>query len=294
MPQPATKAFLKESWRATRSVVQTLHGYLYLRFPVQYLRACMGDPSKPPRTLSFGWWLNLLPGNTVQKLGRWFANGYHAKVVSVETATRLIRVERALALPQPETVLPYPKARDLILNENAAVALLDCPCRQNRKDPCLPLDVCILVGDVVVNFALAHHPYQARRVTPEEAVNVVRRCSERGMVTHAFFKSAVMGRFYAICNCCSCCCGAMQGHFHGVPMLSASGFVAKVDPEACVGCWACVRRCPFGAMSMESGPDRVPVVDKARCMGCGVCVPSCKASALSLREGGALKPLICE
>jgi tRNA (Thr-GGU) A37 N-methylase len=26
------------------------------------------------------------------------------------------------------------------------------------------------------------------------------------------YKDAMLGRFYAICNCCSCCCGAMQAH----------------------------------------------------------------------------------
>jgi hypothetical protein len=24
------------------------------------------------------------------------------------------------------------------------------------------------------------------------------------------YKDAMLGRFYAICNCCSCCCGAME------------------------------------------------------------------------------------
>jgi hypothetical protein len=25
-----------------------------------------------------------------------------------------------------------------------------------------------------------------------------------------YYKDAMLGRFYAICNCCACCCGAMQ------------------------------------------------------------------------------------
>ena len=37
----------------------------------------------------------------------------------------------------------------------------------------------------------------------------------------------MLGRFYAICNCCKCCCGAMQAHLNGVPMLASSGYVAS-------------------------------------------------------------------
>lgn len=60
----------------------------------------------------------------------------------------------------------------------------------------------------------------------------------------------MLGRFYAICNCCSCCCGAMQAHRNGTPMLASSGFVATVEIERCVGCSLCTDVChayPFHA-----------------------------------------------
>ena len=59
---------------------------------------------------------------------------------------------------------------------------------------------------------------------------------KRGHVSHAFFKEAVLGRYYAICNCCSCCCGAMQAHREGVPMLASSGYLAALEADNCLHC----------------------------------------------------------
>ena len=59
------------------------------------------------------------------------------------------------------------------------------------------------------------------------------------MCTTPFSKQAMLGRFYAICNCCACCCGAISAHRHGTPMLISSGYVASVDESACVACGTC-------------------------------------------------------
>lgn len=282
MMHPATRRFLLESLRATRSLLATLHGYVYLRWPFLYISTLRGKPTSQNSP-------SLLPKKWSNALKTRFSNGYHAKVMPPGSATRLIQVEKAVDMPLPETVLPYSEARRLLLNENAPVALLDCPCRLSLPTHCEPVDVCILVGDTVVDFALAHHPDHARRVSPAEAIEVVRRCNEQGQVTHAFFKGSVLNRFYAICNCCVCCCGAMQGHFHGVPMLAASGMVPEIDPHKCTGCGKCARRCPFQAISMHG---KLPVVDTSGCMGCGVCTLACAATALTLRQQGPLKPLV--
>ena len=106
---------------------------------------------------------------------------------------------------------------------------------------------------------------------------------------HAFFKDAMLGRFYAICNCCSCCCGAMQAFRHGVPMLASSGYVARSDAGRCVACGVCVNACPFAALSLDGGVLRI---DEAVCMGCGVCVSKCLRGALLLaRDPSKPEPL---
>ncbi len=64
----------------------------------------------------------------------------------------------------------------------------------------------------------------------------------------------MLGRFYAICNCCSCCYGAMQAHQHGTPMLASSGHVAQVDEDLCAGCGVCVSQCSQEAISLLRDP----------------------------------------
>jgi len=100
-------------------------------------------------------------------------------------------------------------------------------------------------------------------------------------VHHAFFKDAMLGRFYAICNCCACCCGAMQAHQHGTPMLASSGYLNTVDEDLCIGCCDCTETCQFFALTVMDG---YAVVDETLCMGCGVCVSHCEQGALSLRR----------
>jgi len=103
------------------------------------------------------------------------------------------------------------------------------------------------------------------------------------------YKDAMLGRFYAICNCCSCCCGAMNAWNNGTPMLASSGYVAQVDEDLCAACSNCTDYCPFEAISVDSG---YAVVDYEACMGCGVCVSQCSQEAVSLlRDASKGEPL---
>jgi len=103
---------------------------------------------------------------------------------------------------------------------------------------------------------------------------------ERGHVHHAFFKDAMLDRFYAICNCCSCCCGAINAHRNGTPMLASSGYVSVVDSESCIGCGVCSDFCQFAAIQVIDG---LATVNFEKCMGCGVCSSKCEQEAVSLR-----------
>ena len=66
-------------------------------------------------------------------------------------------------------------------------------------------------------------------------------------------------------------------------------FVARVRPEACVGCNACVEECFYaGAIRLETttrdGQEaRVAVVNAGLCKGCGACVAVCPTRALDVQ-----------
>ncbi|NTU56633.1 MAG: 4Fe-4S binding protein, partial [Anaerolineales bacterium] len=112
-----------------------------------------------------------------------------------------------------------------------------------------------------------------------EAIAILQAEDERGHVHHAFFKDAMLDRFYAICNCCECCCGAMNAHRNGTPMLASSGYIAQVDEILCTGCGNCSSCCQFNALETVDGVSHV-IYEK--CMGCGVCISKCEYEALSL------------
>jgi ferredoxin len=208
-----------------------------------------------------------------------FADTYHGKVVTLESAKKLVTVNQAIDLRNLEHVIPYALARDIVMKDPDHIVALECPCRASRAQPCLPLDVCLIVGEPFASFVVEHHSRRARWITPGEAVDILRAEHERGHVHHAFFKDAMLGRFYAICNCCACCCGAMRAHRNGVPMLAASGYASRVDATLCAGCGKCAEVCQFGAITMTDGRSAVNAV---LCMGCGVCVDTCERGAMSL------------
>jgi Pyruvate/2-oxoacid:ferredoxin oxidoreductase delta subunit len=129
------------------------------------------------------------------------------------------------------------------------------------------------------DFVLDHHPNRTRRVTQQEALTLLEAEHERGHVHTAYFKDACDDKFYALCNCCSCCCGGLQAMVqHGVPMVASSGFVAEVDEGACIACGTCEELCPFHAITTNGRSE----VIYEKCMGCGVCEGHCDTGAITL------------
>jgi len=291
-PRPSTRAFLKEA-RQTRgfSLIDLLHGYVYNRWLYLYIGIGIGEHPLArlthPVARFFNWLLSSESDQDPDRVS--FADTYHGKVMTLEAARQLVTVNEEIRLHDLEQVIPFAPARDISLKNPDHIVVLECPCRTSRPDPCLPLDVCLIVGEPFAGFVIEHHPRRARWITSEEAEEILESEHSRGHVHHAFFKDAMFGRFYAICNCCSCCCGAMQSMRNGTPMLAASGYMSRVEVDLCIGCSVCVENCPFGALELR---EDVVEVDHAMCMGCGVCVSTCEVGALSLvRDQSASEPL---
>jgi ferredoxin len=285
--RPSTRAFLAAARQAPGfSAFDRLHGYIYARWPYLYIGLGTGEHhlAGPLRRVARVLGRARKAIRLATPDGPSYADTYHGKVVTLPAARQLVNVQQDITLRDLEHVIPYALARDIILRDPDHIAALECPCRAARARHCLPLDVCLIIGEPFASFVVEHHPRRARRISPGEAGAILEAEHARGHVQHAFFKDAMLGRFYAICNCCACCCGAMQAHRNGTPMLASSGYVCQVDAVLCAGCGACAEICPFGALSVTTG---VSVVDVPRCMGCGVCVDGCPQGALQLVRDSA-------
>ncbi len=287
---PSTREFFRESRRSKNHTLwDFIHGYIYGRWTYLYIGVAKGrHPAAKILGPLFSFVSRFFPEPKITAHGAasetnartTFADGYHAKVMPLDKAAKLVTLNLPLNLPDLEQVIPYKRARSIILKNPDHIALLDCPCRAAQKNPCQPEDVCLVIGEPFAGFIVAHHPDKARWITQQEAMAIMAAEDERGHVHHAFFKDAMLDRFYAICNCCSCCCGAMNAHRNGTPMLAPSGYVSEVDRERCIGCGLCLEYCQFDAIRME---DEKATVVFENCMGCGVCTSKCGQDAIRIR-----------
>ena len=268
------------------SLFDRIHAYLYIAFPYLYIGIGTGNHwIAKVLTPVLKAWQKVFPRkadpnvHSLTTASGTMADTYHGKAIPLDTAKTLVSVKEDIRIDDLEHVIPYVDARALVLKHPDHIAVLECPCRSVKENPCLPLDVCLIVGEPFASFVREHHAEKSRWITAEEAITILEEEDARGHVHHAFFKDAMLGRFYAICNCCSCCCGAMRAQRNNVPMLASSGYLAEVNLENCEGCGVCADYCQFGALSIVDGKSQV---DEEKCMGCGICVSKCEQQALSL------------
>ncbi len=257
LPKKSTRDFFAFS---DMSFIQKLEGYLYGVRSDLYLR-----PAKWP------WAVRNLEGST--------ANEYHGKVITRQDAGKIIKLDRSSNFQASDKVIPFPVARKVILEGNPPLAVMDCPCRAQKKDACEPRDVCMVVGDPFVSLVLGHRSGNARRITTEEALRILEQEEERGHIHTAWFKTVMHDRFYTICNCCTCCCLGMASYYRNVPRITHSGYRPVTDRDECTECGCCEDICPFKAVNCLEG---VPVIDDTKCMGCGLCISHCPVEAVTL------------
>jgi ferredoxin len=259
MPRSSTRKFFHaHGWR---NFFNFVHGYIFVRWTNQYVKL-----------------LTLLP--TPGWMKKPLADRYHGKVLTTDLAREVINLDQDIPLRDLEQIIPYATARDLVLDGPPDIAIYECCCRSTREKSCQPTQVCMVIGQPMVNLMLEHNPKSSRRITQTEALEILEAERRRGHVHSAWFKDAMLGRFYAICNCCKCCCQAIAAKTrHDMPLMTSSGFFAKVGSELCTSCGVCEETCPFGAIKLV---DQMAVVSWEMCMGCGACTAKCPRQAIVL------------
>lgn len=173
-----------------------------------------------------------------------------------------------------------------ILGMCTSITVIPCICRMHAPGKRAE-EVCILVttqpmeailADGFADYENGPDLSDFNRVTRERAMELLRRCEERGLMHSVWtFQTPFTA---AICNCnLESGCLAMQlTASRGLKMMWKGEWVARLDGDRCRSCGACAKVCPFGAITVNG---RV-AVRQAECWGCGVCRTSCRFEALDL------------
>ena len=212
---------------------------------------------------------------------------YHSKVVRLNDATKFITINKNIELKNLEQVLPYNHAKDIILKNPQNIVAYECACRAQSQNPCKPSDVCLVIGEPFVDLVRMLQPLRSRRISAEEALDILKEEDNRGHVHTAWFKTAMLDRFYAICNCCKCCCyGIKNVKEYKMRSVLPSGYRA-ITKEDCTGCGECANNCQFEAIEIITVTDNgkkkeIAQIIPEKCFGCGICESKCENENISI------------
>ncbi|UCC33519.1 MAG: 4Fe-4S binding protein [Candidatus Bathyarchaeota archaeon] len=230
-------------------------------------------------------WDSILPDRRdFEKFGEEFLDlwrSYHEEKMMVspdeqysENYTRVIPVEKTIPMKWGE-ILPYERISE-VFEDAKTIAVTECACRTMSRRCDYPTDVCLLFNefaDIFIERGIA------RRIPKEEALSIVKRCEDLGLI-HQLNNTEPEG-YQFLCNCCSCCCSILRGmiSFGKEGITAKSRYISSIDSELCDGCGLCTTRCQFGAATTV---DSKAIVDKDKCFGCGLCAPACPTNAIQL------------
>jgi ferredoxin len=116
-------------------------------------------------------------------------------------------------------------------------------------------------------------------VTNEEAKEIVKKASELGLVHTT---DNVGSNCRLICSCCECCCVILSGltRFDNPRAVARANYIANVDEEICEACGTCLKRCKFGAITVED----IAKINIDKCLGCGLCAVKCPNDAITMKR----------
>ncbi|MFW6236798.1 MAG: ATP-binding protein [Desulfosudaceae bacterium] len=166
-----------------------------------------------------------------------------------------------------------------ILKSKPKIVVTDCICRKRTEvlgQGCgRQMEACFMFGSMGQYYL---DRGMGREVSLDEAVAILDKCREEGLVT----QPATARNPAGMCNCCGDCCGVLGAlNKHPRPAeIVMSRYLALVDSDECTGCETCLERCQMGALSLND--EEVAAVNPDRCIGCGLCVTTCPTAAIRL------------
>jgi electron transport complex protein RnfB len=208
---------------------------------------------------------------------QYFEEALGRQALGQNAPMRTIPVNKSIDHSWP--VAPYEDVK-AIIQSKSKIAVADCICRVQQgllQKACdSPLEVCFQFGSHAQYYA---DKGMARFITQEEAIGIIDKCEEAGLVPQPFMSQDAGG----LCNCCGDCCGILRSiKMHPKPAeMVLTNYYAEVDPDLCTGCETCIDRCQMEAF--EIGANDTMEIDRDRCIGCGLCVTTCPSEALSLK-----------
>jgi Na+-translocating ferredoxin:NAD+ oxidoreductase subunit B len=173
-----------------------------------------------------------------------------------------------IAIDDESSVLPFERVLDYV-EQASVIAVGNCACRIMAGKCDAPRETCFYLnghGTFVLEIGAG------RQVDKAEALSILRQTEEAGLVHVAGSSKST------ICNCCRCCCALLRSRVAAVGLVPVSAYTSRVELDECIGCGACVDRCPTSSIAVDS----VAVVDARRCFGCGLCATACPTGALKI------------
>ena len=207
--------------------------------------------------------------------------------------TKLGRVfvnEPVLMTEKTNHILDYERATHIIEDADF-IGVGTCFCRHKNFHlgiPCklnAPMETCLTFGNVA--RSLAEHGGYTRPIDKSEALEILEMSYGYNLVQMG---ENVRERPAFMCNCCGCCCEALEAVRRFAPMqpIATTNYLPKINPDECVSCGKCEKVCPVLAISMQereaSVDKKKPVIDETICLGCGVCARNCPKKAITLQR----------
>ena len=170
--------------------------------------------------------------------------------------TKLGRVfvnESVLMTEKTNHILDYERAAHII-EEADFIGVGTCFCRHKNYHlgiPCklnAPMETCLTFGNVA--RSLAEHGGYTRPIDKAEAKEILEMSYSCNLVQMG---ENVREHPAFMCNCCGCCCEALEAVRRFSPMqpIATTNYIPKINYDDCVSCGKCEKVCPILAISMQ-------------------------------------------